>query len=537
MKNSSQIWILLGISVVLMSIPFLVPHTGCLALIGFIPLLCADKIASDNHVRLFWLMYYAFFLAWNLVTTFWVCNATVGGGLFASFANALQMALVFGLFRISKRRFKGVLPYIFLAVTWIAWERYYLTSAQISWPWLVLGNAFATSTGCVQWYEYTGTLGGSLLVWASNLGIFGLMIALGDGRYFEKWNIKARIAAPAALAILIIGPLAGSLVLFYKTEETSAESLQCLVIQPNIDPYNKFEFLTQEEQNEILVDMIDSSLSDTLTPTLILAPETFTGDVVVNDIPSSRTWQTMLGALQRHPNANLLFGASSHEYITASERPSYTARVVGKGLWRESHNSALMMDPSGETSIFHKSKLVVGVEMTPYPKFFTKIDDRLGGVMGRDIGQKEVSLLCFKPQEGAEVPLGCAVCYESIYGEYCTEYVRKGARALAVITNDAWWGDTPGYVQHCSYSRLRAIETRRDIVRCANTGISCFIDQKGRITSKTDWWKKQTLLGTVNLNDKVTFFVRYGDIVGRVCYLCFLLLGLYLIVAMFIKKQ
>ncbi|MBQ4286017.1 MAG: apolipoprotein N-acyltransferase, partial [Bacteroidales bacterium] len=134
-------------------------------------------------------------------------------------------------------------------------------------------------------------------------------------------------------------------------------------------------------------------------------------------------------------------------------------------------------------------------------------------------------------------PVGCAICYESVYGEYCTGYVRSGARLLTVITNDAWWGDTPGYSQHLSYSSLRAIETRRDIARCANTGISAIIDQRGRILERSPWWEMSVIRGTVNLSDRQTFFVRYGDIPGRISVLVFLLLAALLLVRFIIPKE
>jgi apolipoprotein N-acyltransferase len=111
-----------------------------------------------------------------------------------------------------------------------------------------------------------------------------------------------------------------------------------------------------------------------------------------------------------------------------------------------------------------------------------------------------------------------------VYGEHCAAYVREGAQLLTVITNDAWWGDTPGYRQHLNYSRLRAIETRRDIARCANTGISAFIDQKGRIHERSAWWEPAILRGSVNLSTRKTFFVRAGDIVGRLSVFLFVLL-------------
>ena len=136
-KENMILWGLVLLFAVMMSVPYLVPHTGFLALFGIIPLLCVERIATLSDKKHIWIYHYSAFVLWNAITTFWVCNATVGGGLFAIFANAFQMSLVFGLFRLSKKKFSGALPYIFLMVTWIAWERFYF-DAEISWPWLVL---------------------------------------------------------------------------------------------------------------------------------------------------------------------------------------------------------------------------------------------------------------------------------------------------------------------------------------------------------------------------------------------------------------
>ena len=103
-----------------------------------------------------------------------------------------------------------------------------------------------------------------------------------------------------------------------------------------------------------------------------------------------------------------------------------------------------MVDGTARTEIFHKNKLVVAVEMTPYPALFCKIDDMLGGVMGRCVGQDGISLLHVYAGDINPIPVGCAICYESAYGEYYTGYVRKGARAMTVITNDAWWDCATG---------------------------------------------------------------------------------------------
>lgn len=538
------LWILVLLFAVLMSVPFLVPHCGFIALFGFIPLLCMDRIATLSGMRRVWIYHYSAFVLWNAMTTFWVCNATVGGGLFAVFANALQMSVIFGLFRFSKKYFKGALPYIFLAVMWIAWERAYFDT-DISWPWLVLGNAFARSLQSIQWYEFTGSLGGSLWVWASNLLLFALMVSLSNGAWAFRYNAKAKIALVSSCIIVIAAPFIVSKVMFDRYEEKQ-DPMEVLIVQPNIDPYNKFQAMTQDQQNAIFQDMATKAMADRLVPQedslkykeyldkpmLLIAPETFTGDIVTNDLNRSRTYRRFVDFLKDYPGVDLLFGASSYTYYDTEEAPSYTARKVRDGRWVESHNSALVVDGTGRSEIFHKSRLVVGVEKTPYPAFFCKVDDMLGGVMGRCVGQDEISVL-----HCADVPFGCAVCYESVYGEYCTGYVNKGARFLTVITNDAWWGDTPGYRQHLSYSSLRAIETRRSIARCANTGISAIIDQRGVIHDKTPWWEQATVRGTVNMNDKITLFVQYGDITGRTCTFIFGLLTLALLVRIVLRRK
>ena len=528
-KENMLIWGLVVLFALMMSAPFIIPHTGILALFGLVPLLCMERIASHLGRKRIWIYHYSAFVLWNAITTFWVCNATVGGGIFAILANSLQMSVIFGLFRVSKKKFSGSLPYILLATAWIAWERFYF-DAEISWPWLVLGNSFARTTWAIQWYEITGALGGSLWIWACNLGLFGLLASLSDGSFF-CWNRKAQAASLTGYAAILVIPFiaSGCIGKEYRDSIDEGEKLPVVIVQPNIDPYHKFQALTQDEQNAILEGQIASTLKDrkadsTAGPLLIVAPETFTNDIICGDYARSRTWRRFTNLLKDYPSVNMLFGASSYDYFEAASKPSHTARQLRDGRWVESHNSALMIDGTSRTEIFHKSKLVVAVEMTPYPAIFCKIDDLLGGVMGRCIGQDEISLLNIEGINGQTVPIGCAVCYESVYGEYYTDYIRKGARAMAIITNDAWWGDTPGYRQHLSYASLRAIETRRAIARCANTGISAIISPSGKITQPTPWWEPAVIKGELPLRSDITFYVAHGDITGRLCTFIFILL-------------
>lgn len=98
---------------------------------------------------------------------------------------------------------------------------------------------------------------------------------------------------------------------------------------------------------------------------------------------------------------------------------------------------------------------------------------------------------------------------------------------MCIISNDGWWRDTPGYRYLFAYSRLRAVETRRSIARSANTGISGFIDQRGDVSGKLGWDVRDTSTRSLATNDRMTFYTRYGDLIGRIgCYV-FILSMLY----------
>ncbi len=543
-----RVAILLFAFSILMSLPWLLPHCGWLALIALVPLLCAEKIASQEGLKGFFWWYYGAFVLFNALTTWWVCKATVGGGIFATLANALFMAVIFAGFRLSKKRFRGALPYIFLAAMWIAWERFYMVHAEISWPWLTFGNAFARTTHLVQWYEWTGLLGGSLWIWLVNLSIFGIIVALSDGRWFA-WNGKARLSAAIGLTLAVALPIVTSEIIYATYEEKSdAGTLDVAMAQSNFDPWHKLRMVPQFEQNEQVINLFSKEFESRRQKdsplTLMILPETFTSDIWFNDVTASPTWRSFQKMVGSYPNVNLLFGASTHRQFFSAAPPSPLARQLSDGSWYLSYNSAFMTDSTGRADYVDKSKLVVGSELTPFPSVFAPLDDALskmlgarGGLMGRCVSQGGPRCLEVKDYiKGESIKLGVPICYESIYSDFCRGYVNDGAVLLSVITNDGWWGDTPGYRQHFSYSRLRAIELRRDIARCANTGISAFIDQKGDVIEESKWWTPDLLHRKVNLTSHKTFFAQNGDIVGRLSTFVFALMLLALLVRVFTKK-
>jgi apolipoprotein N-acyltransferase len=144
---------------------------------------------------------------------------------------------------------------------------------------------------------------------------------------------------------------------------------------------------------------------------------------------------------------------------------------------------------NGDIQFYHKSKLVPGTEQLPFvtvlpflERLAISLDENsASGTLGKNATAKALGV-----RNSKVAPI---ICYESIYGDYVSEYVKDGASWLAVITNDAWWNNTPGHKQHFSYAKLRAIEQRKWVVRSANTGISGFIDPLGRTTMRSVWYQ------------------------------------------------
>lgn len=512
-------WILILLSSVMLSIPFLLPGTGWVSLVAFIPLFAAEHIATDRKMKHFWVRYYVCFLLWNIFTTFWIYKATLYGAIAAVTLNALQMAIIFALFRWFKKLTRGYLPYLYFAIAWLAWEHAYF-NWDVSWPWLVLGNSFATSLKSIQWYEYTGVLGGSLWVLLINTLVFRIILLSVSREKVKKSVIS--------LVLVYLVPMVVSHLIYYSYQTEPYEPSKgdgyrtFAIMQPNIDPYNRKFSQSQYDQDKILTGLMNGCAADFLVaPETFISPRTAAAALVENHPHTNSSFNRFRNYAMEH-GTNIIMGAVTDTFYNSASRPTPTARHIHGDRWYDRSNTALFLDKNGKYGFYHKSKLVVLVESTPYKKLFgfmKRLNIDLGGAMGDFAPQLRREVFVTEDS----VKIGTAICYESVYGDFYREYVLDGANVMSVITNDGWWGNTPGYRQHLSYSSLRAIETRRAIARSANTGISAFIDERGEIISSTGWWQQEKLLARLPLNDRQTVFVTYGDITGRVSVFLFYL--------------
>lgn len=483
-----------------------------LSIAGFfawVPLLVLeDLLAASGRPKSrlkIWAYSYLTFLVWNVLVTWWVVYASFGGALAAFVANALLMSVVFLLWSNLKRRINKGWAVWLLAPMWLAWE-YGHTLWDLSWTWLTLGNLFAFNSNWVQWYEWTGTSGGSLWLLLVNILIFRLLKTASPFKLLSPPVF--RIAAAILLPILLSYAIA-----WMRTPlSAAADKRHVLVVQPNVDPYNtKFDLDFQSQFHNVLKQVRGRIRPET---DYLVLPETFItynlNERFINRSEEIAWFRDSL--LKDHPRLKIVTGGNSYVFYEDERAASATARQDREsGMYYDVFNSGFFIDRD-TVIVYHKSKLVPGVERMPFPALMKPLEGLaidMGGTVGSLGIQDQRSV--FGDSSTCIAPV---ICYESVYGDYVGDYIRKKANIIFIITNDGWWQDTPGYIQHLNYARLRAIEHRRQIARSANTGVSCFIDEFGRISDATGWWEEAVIEKDVYVNDELTFFSRFGDLLS-----------------------
>jgi len=487
---------------------------------AFIPLLFIEQDYYENkHKKHFFLYIYLAFFVWNSITTWWVWNSTPFGGVFAIVVNSFLMGLTFWLFHFVRKRVPDRMAYVFFPVMWLSFEKFHL-NWDFSWPWLNLGNVFSEHTALVQWYEYTGFFGGGLWILTVNVLLFFSL-----GKYF-KIKQKKLLYQAFIKAIFWMGvPIIFSLILFRQYEE-KGNAAKVLLLQPNLDPWKeKFKYNNKELAEDLL--QLAENKNDF---ELLMAPETAISRST--DLPyfvNTEAYNILHDYALMHSKTAILTGVDFVQWYRNQDKvPESANQYKNRKIWYDLYNSAVLIDASKDFKVYHKSKLVVGAEYTPFRKVLKPILGdimiSLGGSMGTHVKQEKRTV--FKVAY-SDIKVAPIICYESIYGEYVTDYVKNGANLLGIITNDGWWGKTQGYKQHLSYARLRAVENRRDVLQAANTGISAHIDQKGEIIDFLDYEIRGSLSANVRLNETKTFYSKHGDYIARVSVFLAVLLFLY----------
>lgn len=510
--------ILLSISWPTYGIPFFI-------FFALVPLLILEhditKFSSiKNKGWAIFALTYLCFIIWNIVTTGWLYGAKNPDGTNSLFAvvvpvmlNSLFYSLVFQCYHWYKKAQGTYFGLVFFVAIWMVFEKFHL-SWELTWPWLNLGNAFADYPKFIQWYDTLGATGGSFWILIVNVYAFYTL------RIWEAGRKQKSLIINSAVLIGFIGlPMIISLVKYENFNEKPIGAVNVLMLQPELNPYTE---KYSKDSLTILNDLL--TLAETNSKGQIdyyIGPETSLpgfGSISETGFEQSELLNKVKEFLVKHPKSVFATGISSHKFYKNESEKTATSYQTSQGIFVDSYNSAVQIIPNQKIEVYHKGKLVPGVEIFPYVNVLKPLLGdamlNLGGTVASLGIDKERKVFSNPYNKGKIAPI---ICYESIYGEFTGEYVKKGANFLGIMTNDSWWGVTQGHQQLMAYARMRAIETRREIARSANSGISAHINARGDVVADTFYGDKTTLFAKVNLYDKITFYTKAGDLLSRIC--------------------
>jgi len=482
--------------------------SGLILLIAFVPFFLIENYLFQNPKKFtpnaFFIFILPGFVIFSIIALGWMRVASLTGAICVILGLTFLMAFALWMAHVVRLRIGNLAGFIAMITFWLTYE-YFSLNVNIISPWLDLGNGLSKDILFIQWYEITGTAGGSLWILCSNLFLTIILVRSLTRTRLNKIYLVTWIA-------IIILPVLFSMTRYSTIKQNRDNGSEIVIIQPNTDPYTEKFTIPFGDQLKKVITMANSEISEKTR--WVVTPETTIDDPAnLDDLANDKYVKQIKGMIQQYPKINVVTGLVTYKlYPSSEDAPTVSARRIdASGLYYDHFNSAVHIDTGRSSEVYHKSKLVPGIEMqfsNGPTRLITKILPYLGGTKwGYGIQSERI---CFE-HSCTHMKIAPVICYESVFGKFVTEYVKKGAEALFIITNDGWWKNTNGYKQHLYFASIRAIETRRPVVRSANTGISCIIDIRGNRTSETDWWTKTVIKGEIYPETRITAYVSYGD--------------------------
>jgi len=485
--------------------------TGILAAFAFVPLFLLIE-STETYGEALRYSYLAF-LVFNLIVLYWPGGFVHAKDPYLMIAGVLLIlvhpfffcATILGWMYLM-RHFGFTTSLWLFPLLWVAFE--YLHSLfEIGFPWLTLGNTQTYDLSLVQFISYTGVYGLSFWLLVMNVLAYILYVKFST-RTWKPSSLKAITLVIGLLVVYFLPKVYGNSVLQRNKYSSTENQVRIGIVQPNIDPFDKWQSpvhrqigILQQHTYEVSKQNVD----------LVIWPETAIPFYIID--PQNRSFLTQLKQQVRQLNVNLLTGIPYRIFYEEGDVIPNSSKVAEDGRRYDSFNSSMLLQSSDQKiQIYSKVLLVPFAERVPFSEELSFLNAMRWnfGLGGWGIG-RDTTVFRFKTRESREVSFSNLICYESIYPGFVANFVRKGAQFLTIITNDSWWGNTSGAYQHLQFALLRAVENRRWITRCANGGISCFIDPFGRILRPSKLFTQSTIVGEIFPESELTFYSQYGD--------------------------
>ncbi|MCH2663409.1 apolipoprotein N-acyltransferase [bacterium] len=449
--------------------------TGFLAYVGLIPLLLSVAVLSGRSAFMAGFIHGIFYYA---ATIYWIAWITPPGVLAAVFYLSLWRGLTIWAISVITRRSgsSGLLASPFI---WVGLE-YVSSLGDLGFPWVLLGASQVDYLPLVQHADLFGVFGVSFWLVLVNLALL------------QIWR-KRSAAGIATLVVLFVAPMSYGL---FRMDQTHGDrTLNVGVTQPNLEPLAK-EFRPFDTHFAVLKGQTIEA--HRRGARLVVWPETAVPAYF--HLRVNQHYRDLVQSLVDSLGVHLYTGGNHLEI----------------GPPRKTYNASFLFSPGTvKLERYDKMRLVPFGERTPFPDLLPGLRTirftGSGFVSGNwDSGEQYT---VFK-LDGTT--FSGMICFDSAFPQQARRFVRDGAEFLAVITNDGWFGRTSGPYQHAKLAVFRAIENRRSVVRCANTGVSALIDPAGRMTETSGIFVEALATGSIQLNSGMTFYAQNGDLFSQV---------------------
>ena len=473
-KTNLKYFVLSVISGILLALSFQKFNAFFLAWIGFIPLLfCCNKENTIlksvfygfisgfvcNCISLFWLYP---FLNYNLES---YSQAIIVAGLLCGYL-ACYFAVWTGFVNLIQKKFVSCIVVLFAPCLWMLLE-YARTYLLTGFPWNLIGYSQTPFLYFIQISDIFSVYGVSFIIVLINVMIF--------------CSIKEKRLLPLiAVFIVFLSVISYGFIRIKYLNIDNDNEIVVGVIQPNVDQYKKWDLKYKES---IIKEIKNSAKTfENQNIDMMVYPETvipgFFGESDIEDL---------IEEISSIAKMNLIG-------LPCSEEKSF-------------YNSIVAFDNKSNVIDKHyKTHLVIFGEFIPFrdilAKFFS-IFNSLGDF------SKGTQMNVFNYEN---ISVGSSICSENFFSNLSRKLVNNGAKILTNHTNDAWFLDSAAPYQHFSMNIFRAIENRKYMVVCANTGLSAVIDLKGKILQKTQLNENINFSYPVYQNSYKTLYDKFGNV-------------------------
>jgi apolipoprotein N-acyltransferase len=414
-----------------------------------------------------------------------------------------------------------------LPVFWTCFE-YLHGRWDLAFNWFDTGLGLSAYPRFISFYQYAGMQGATLFILALNV-LFYILVKYRKKRNIFRWSFS----------LLIVSFLFFCSTYLHHAEEgehdkSMIKKIAVIQANPPLKPDTNSLYLEFNTLKEMVLPFKEQH------PDLIVCPEGYfesaPGDfpVLLNYIEDD-TIIKKLKMLSAQVNAPILAGMLIGNIFASSAPPTLTAKPIKPGFYYDTYNAALMISAKQPTQVYTKHKMVPFEERIPFLSFFSLLE------RWHILALKTQSSFSLLNDEGiftcGEMKILPAICFETVFPDYLAEIVRKrGANMIAVISSDNWALNSTGYKRNASYCTPLAIELQLPLVRSVTTGLSLVLDKYGNVKKIAGWNEQKVLIEDIELNNKRTFYIKYGNIAGLLSMYAFFIISLFCIFSFLIKK-